>query len=145
MAIQKVGSMPNNKTQGMFKPKASKKITRSGWYDFEIKKSTYNEETDILVLRGIPSRIGSDGTRVYYDCISVCVSNKYFNTDESDPIEELFETFDLDIDQEVSADYFAGKRVKIYITLSPNDTGSVFHNAGGFEPYDEESADTVTV
>lgn len=146
MSIQKIGSMPNNKLQGTFKPKESKRITRSGWYDFDIEKVTYKEETDILVLRGVPSRIGSDGNRIHYDRISVCVSGKYSGSGEADPIEELFDVFELDITQEVPLDYFVGKRVTIYISLAPSNTGGTYYNAEGFEPCDGNGCDdTATV
>lgn len=130
MANSKNGVMPNNTMK--FKPKASQKITCPGWYDFDVEKAKYKEETDILVLYGIPSRVGSDGNRIYYERIYVCVSSKYFGSGEADPIEELFDALDLNIHQEVSVGYFVGKRIRIYISPSPSSTGSMFYNAEGF-------------
>ena len=128
----------NNKTASTpFKPSARKAFQDPGIYRFDIKSAKYNMQTEILSLRGTPYRI-IKGIPEQYQNITVCVATTYISDNGSSPINELFDSFDLDPSQETDPTVFEGHSVSINISISEyeDEEGNlvnIFYNAEGFK------------
>ena len=135
MAVRKLGKGVDSTVQpNMFKPKLETlpSVTESGIYDFDIISVTYKPESDILVLYGTPSRTNASGEVEVFKNIPICVSAKY-TYDEVTPVEELFNVFELDIEQDVDLNTFVGKKVSVYINVTEDArTGRTFWNGVAF-------------
>lgn len=134
MAVKKLSNNANAAVRKTFKPKAEEglTVTESDIYDLDIKKVTYNEQTDILVLLGIPSRRNEAGEVEEFKLTPVCVSGKYSYDVDFNPIINLFEVFGLDVDDEVDLDFFKGKKVQVFIDVSTGRNGKIYCNAEEF-------------
>ena len=134
MAVKKLSNNSNSSVRKVFKPKAEEglTVTESDIYDLDIKKVSYNEQTDILVLLGIPSRTNEAGEVEEFKLTPVCVSGKYSYDTDFNPIINLFDVFGLDVDDEVDLDFFKGKKVQVYINVSIGRTGRIYCNAEEF-------------
>lgn len=134
MAVKKLSNNSNSSVRKVFKPKAEEglTVTESDIYDLDIKKVSYNEQTDILVLLGIPSRTNEAGEVEEFKLTPVCVSGKYSYDTDFNPIINLFDVFGLDVDDEVDLDFFKGQKVQVYINVSIGRNGRIYWNAEEF-------------
>ena len=132
MAVKKLAE--KSSSCKVFKPKAEEgsTVTESGVYNLDICKATFNEETSILVLLGIPSRTNEAGEVDVFKLTPVCVCGKYSYDVDFNPIINLFEVFGLDVDDEVDLDFFKGKKVQVFIDVSIGRTGRIYCNAEEF-------------
>lgn len=127
----------------MFKPEVGYRVSKSGKYGFDVCKARYNEESGVLVLTGKPSRTNKLGKAVVYDRIPICVSNKFYESAEVNPIIDLFDTCGLDIDTSVSPDVFVGRHLEVEIEISETEDGGRYYNAAGFYDASTEDNDDV--
>lgn len=133
--IRKLGKTVNSVNQpNLFKPtlETVPSVSESGIYDFDIISVTYKPDKDILVLYGTPSRTNESGLVEVFKNIPICVSAKYAY-DEVTPVEDLFDAFGLDIEQDVDLNSFIGKKVSVYINVAEDvRTGRTFWNGEAF-------------
>lgn len=134
MAVKKLVNNSNSSVRKVFKPKVEEglTVTESDTYTLDIKKATYNEQTDVLVLLGIPSRADETGNVEEFKLTPVCVNGKYSYDVDYNPIINLFDVFGLDINSEVDLDFFKGKKAQVYINVSTGRNGRIYCNAEEF-------------